>query len=87
MVPQGVEVTGSKPPIVGLALDEDPDGAVERCCFCRVRTAFWTKLSDREPGQQVACCQACAAKAEVKDVPSKTDWCRRESIAYRGHFR
>lgn len=53
----------------------------ENCCFCRKRTPFWTTLSDRTPGQQVACCESCAKRAHTQDVPIKEDWCRRERIA------
>ena len=58
-------------------IDED----VERCCFCRKRTGFWTLLSDRTPGEQVACCASCARVAKEEDVPTKKVWIRRERIA------
>lgn len=53
----------------------------ERCCFCRGRTPFWTKLDTRKPGEQVACCEGCANHASHEDVPAKAVWCRRERIA------
>jgi predicted amidophosphoribosyltransferase len=59
----------------------DPDPPHERCCFCRTPTDWWTSL-DRKIGEQVACCQHCAARAEPEEVPSKKDWCRRERIAH-----
>lgn len=54
---------------------------MERCCFCRAKTAFWTELPERKPGDQVACCEACAKQAWPLDVPSKRVWMRRENIA------
>lgn len=63
---------------------EDPeDPPVERCCFCRNVTPFWTSLSDRKGGQQVACCEHCAGRGDPVDVPTKDQWCRRERIAHR----
>jgi hypothetical protein len=55
----------------------------EKCCFCRDQTAWWTSLPNRKPGAQVACCPHCASRADPKEVPSKTAWCRRERIAHR----
>lgn len=60
--------------------DEGPPG--ERCCFCRQPTKFWTSLTDRKLGQQVACCKHCAGRGDPKDVPTKDQWCRRERIAH-----
>jgi hypothetical protein len=51
---------------------------IERCCFCRTPTRWWTKLPDRTPGQQVACCQGCADSQAPADVPTKDQWCDRE---------
>lgn len=56
---------------------------IERCCFCRDTTHFWTSLEDRAPGQQVACCHLCAIRANPEDVPSKQVWLRLERIAHR----
>lgn len=61
--------------------EADPFDPLERCCFCRTKTGFWTTLKDRKPGDQVACCEVCARRAKAEDVPSKRDWCRRERIA------
>lgn len=70
--------------MIPISRDSDPDPTGrERCCFCRTPTFFWTVLSGRKPGQQVACCDICASRGEPKDVPSKTDWLRRERIAHR----
>jgi len=67
---------------LGLPLVPDPDGeAVERCCFCRARSLTWTNLPDRAPGEQVACCAKCAARARPSQVPSKREWCERETVA------
>lgn len=55
---------------------EPPDmGAMERCCFCRAPTDTWTALAERKPGEQVACCQACAETRAPEEVPSKRYWC------------
>lgn len=60
--------------------DKSMGVARERCCFCRVPTSSWTKLPDREPGDQVACCSSCAKSYRSEDVPSKRYWCQREDI-------
>lgn len=46
----------------------------EACCFCRKPTRYWTALADRKPGQQVACCQSCAAAHKPSEVPTKDAW-------------
>jgi hypothetical protein len=61
---------------------EPEEDICEKCCFCRSKTAFWTSLPDRPPGQQVACCPHCASRGEPEDVPPKPVWCRRERIAH-----
>ena len=61
-----------EPPDVGTL------GLHERCCFCRVRTEYWTLLFTRKPGQQVACCPMCADNHESHEVPTKDDWWDRE---------
>lgn len=48
---------------------------MERCCFCRQPTPYWTTLPDRTPGQQVACCETCAPIRNPEEVPSKAVWC------------
>lgn len=58
-------------------------GVFERCCFCRNLTKYWTKLDDRTPGQQVACCQACAKVHVASEVPTKDAWWDRE-VALEG---
>ena len=30
-----------------------------RCCFCRAHTHFVTRLPEREPRDQVPCCEPC----------------------------
>lgn len=42
---------------------------LERCCFCRIPTKFWYVKKD------VACCQGCAKKHQVKYIPTKKQWC------------
>jgi hypothetical protein len=55
---------------------EPPDmGGFERCCFCRAPTPMWTVLTERTPGEQVACCEKCAAARAPEEVPSKRHWC------------
>jgi hypothetical protein len=76
----------SRTPAVPLEREPGDMPAAERCCFCRAVTPFWTALPDRAPGGQVACCKACADRAEASDVPPKPDWCRREAIASRTNW-
>jgi hypothetical protein len=57
--------------------EPDPDPSIalaEHCCFCDAPTHYWTELSDRAPGEQVACCRACAKTHEVSEVPTKAAW-------------
>jgi hypothetical protein len=59
----------------------------ERCCFCRARTSYWTKLKNRSPGAQVACCPGCSAIYPQRAVPSKKAWCEAERLAEKhNHF-
>lgn len=51
----------------------------ERCCFCRARTPFWTAMAARTPGEQVACCETCAAVKAPAQVPTKKDWFDKEA--------
>lgn len=60
--------------------DFDPRDPIERCCICREPTQFWTKLLDRLPGAQVACCEPCARYAAPSEIPSKHSWCGRERV-------
>lgn len=69
--------------MIPIERESDNDPAEERCCFCRIPTKFWTRVSGRKCGQQVACCESCASRASERDIPSKHDWCRRELIARR----
>lgn len=55
----------------------DPE-AKEHCCFCRKLTAHWF---NSKRTKDVACCTSCAKLANEEDVPTKTDWVRRERIA------
>jgi hypothetical protein len=63
-----------------IPLEREPEdlGGVEHCCFCRKRTPMWTTLARRVPGDQVACCEACASKYRIRDVPTKRYWCEKE---------
>lgn len=51
----------------------------ERCCFCRTRTPYWTNLIDRSGGEQVACCETCAAVKMATQVPTKREWFDKEA--------
>lgn len=67
---------------------EPPDmGVLERCCFCRAPTEYWTALKERTPGQQVACCQQCAKTRAPEEAPSKRAWFQAEDIAMRKEGR
>lgn len=46
---------------------------VEHCCICRAKTRFWFTKKD------VALCKSCAEKVDEKDIPSKQEWCEKES--------
>jgi len=69
--------------MIPIHLEPDDGPPLERCCFCRERTKFWTSLPGRKPGEQVACCKHCASRGEPHECLTKDDWCRRESIAHR----
>lgn len=56
--------------------EEHPEPPLESCCFCDKPTKFWTVLKNREPGEQVACCQKCSRLRAQRDVPSKEEWCK-----------
>lgn len=74
---------------VPVVLDPDFKAGypMERCCFCRTPTPYWTELPDRSEGKQVACCPECAQEATAADVPAKKIWWRREEIAeHRNQF-
>jgi len=64
-------------PVENCPDPEDPT-TLERCCFCRTRTSWWTKLPNRTGGQQVACCESCSKKHVPDAVPTKTEWCEKE---------
>ena len=80
---------------MAIPIEREPgdEPGVERCCFCRTKTPFWTLLKDRKPGGQVACCPDCAKVWRHKDVPTKEFWCYREHLlapktfVYREPFR
>ena len=52
---------------------------LENCCFCRKPTPYWTALKDRTPGEQVACCETCAAGKMPTQVPTKQEWFDKEA--------
>lgn len=58
--------------------EPDPEPPFERCCFCRVRTTTRTKLTNRNPAAQVACCEGCAAMNVPEAVPTKRAWFEKE---------
>ena len=59
-----------KEPDIGMAL--------ERCCFCDHPTKYWYfppgMRRKKHDCNEVACCQACAATHNTKDMPSKDAW-------------
>jgi len=60
---------------IPVTLEEGvPAWTQEACCFCGTPTLFWTALTGRQEGEQVACCQSCAGKYRAEDVPSKRYW-------------
>lgn len=64
---------------MAIPIEREPEeqwrfAPLERCCFCHMPTPFWTALSARSPGQQVACCESCALVFDVDVVPSKDEW-------------
>lgn len=64
--------------MIKIKKQDDPEPPFELCCFCRNPTMYWTQLSDRTPGQQVACCPECSSLHLSKDVPTKREWCDKE---------
>ncbi len=60
---------------IKLELERGPEPPYERCCFCRASTPYWIAVLD------VACCQPCARRAHITDVPTKAEWMQRERIA------
>lgn len=67
---------------VGVPIEQEPKPwdamACERCCLCRTPTRWWTTLSDRKPGEQVALCEGCALTATPATIPTKRAWCDKE---------
>ena len=64
--------------MIRLVKEPDGDEPLERCCFCRVTTPYWTSIKGRKLNKQVACCEACAKSHKVAEVPTKADWCKKE---------
>ncbi len=52
----------------------DDTEVAERCCKCRKPTRYWYG----EGKANVALCQLCAAEYNVKDLPTKKEWCESE---------
>lgn len=67
--------------MITITREDHDDPPIERCCFCRAVTGYWTALADRRPCDQVACCVQCSRYATPADVPTKWAWCQRERIA------
>jgi hydrogenase maturation factor HypF (carbamoyltransferase family) len=63
---------------IPLEREEPAVPPFEHCCFCRQPTPFWTNIHKRKPGEQVACCQACAPLYSQKEVPTKKAWYNKE---------
>lgn len=45
------------------------EGGFELCCFCFKSTPYWNVKRD------VAVCQDCAPHYNLRDVPTKAEWC------------
>lgn len=59
---------------------EPIDGSdLEVCCLCRRPTHFWTV------DQSLALCPRCASHAEQQDLPTKSEWMRKEEIIAQGN--
>lgn len=69
--------------MIPIQHDGETGFSCERCCFCRTLTHYWSATDSRKPGEQVACCEHCASRADVEDLPTKRVWMRRERIAHR----
>lgn len=77
---------------IPIEREPDNDPPLERCCFCRNRTKYWTVLASRKPGEQVACCESCAKEHKPSEVPTKHAWCEKErklnpTIAGRPYYQ
>lgn len=74
---------------MNIPLLREPDGmgGLERCCFCRKPTPMWTALKERTPGEQVACCDACAAARIPEEVPTKAQRFKAEGAIMRKEGR
>jgi len=44
----------------------------EHCCKCGKPTPYWYEKND------VALCQDCAKTVDVKNIPTKEDWFKRD---------
>ncbi len=69
-----------------IPLEQEPDHLArweqEHCCFCCTPSLTWTRLPDRKPGAQVACCRSCAMTHTPDEVPSKDVWCDAEHLEH-----
>ena len=68
--------------MIKVRKQDDPKPPYEHCCFCDYETMYWTALPKRKPGDQVACCQACAKKHEPEEVPTKDAWFEAEQARH-----
>jgi predicted amidophosphoribosyltransferase len=50
----------------------EPGEVQERCCMCRKPTRYWYKPKD------VAVCPECAKHTSPGQLPSKSDWIKKE---------
>jgi len=73
---------------IPLETEVDPDQrSVERCCFCRTPTDWWTAIPSRSEAQQVACCEICAGEFRQMDVPTKKYWFVVDAMLTQGSAR
>ncbi len=71
--------------MIEIELEQDfQNFPLERCCFCRNPTKYWTLDPSKTPGEQLACCEKCSKIANYNDLPTKQQWCRREDIVRKG---
>lgn len=47
---------------------------LERCCFCRDNSSYWSPETD------VPVCLRCSKVFNVEDIPSRTDWQKKEKL-------
>ena len=54
-----------------------PGDTREHCCICRAKTNYWYTPKD------VALCPDCAKTTHLAQVPTKAEWCAKESAIFK----